>query len=645
LLVVQCEYDEFGLFSPATTLQRRRKEKHLQVVNNNWYYFCHHTTMTSDFNEVSFVEDEEEEQESFSYPTYLDLSMISNPKHANSHNFSPKSEGDLNLSYTLNTLHISSHSRSLMSTPRRDLNHSDSSHNEHSLSSERRKHAKRVNKTNEFIESIMARPLWKDELTHEMKQNIILKRELERQYETKTYVKDRFTGNFRESTEISEERKGLAMKYTEISKRIVSPRTLKKDDSKEFAYFRRFQYHDSVVKDRNYVLALKERQRARKQQAQVNLQQLEEELKRRHEKELERKKKQQERKKRAEVQRHIQVLTNTTASTPRSESSQNKSMSPAQQTTPVKIFYPKPKVAKVNPRIEAEIDRLRNRADLLEKRERLLNPSKLALQAGFKDYKAPKVRFLREQPKIEGPKKKVKYVPTLKQKKISDKPVKEIPVPKVEEPIIEEAPEIVVEEIIEEVEEGIEEPLIVDVIIEEEEEPVAEIYVESAKRKHIMAEIVATERTYVTLLREIFHYYAEPIQKQALLPHDLYQLVFNNLTVILLLNEQFLEELEKTHEQYLKETESGVPCGLIGELFKTRAPTFKLYTSYINNYEQSLQIISEQTEKNKTFRVFRKSVSHKLIEARHNNTDLSSYMILPVQRIPVSTLFYCGTII
>lgn len=480
-----------------------------------------------------------------------------------------------------------------------------SSYSELSPSSRRKRSRQmRVNKTNEFTDSFMARPLWKDELTHETRQLLLRKRELESQYGAKKYIVDR-TGAIRDTKLLSDERKAFLEKYTELSKMIVSPKVEKKKEDKDsYAFFRRLKYHDDIVKDRNEAIVAKEKERAKKIQEELKIREQEEELRKRQEREEARRRLLEEKRKREQQKKHLHVLNNTVGDI----QSPSTSIKRAHDS---KIHYPRPKSMKQNPLQEAEQHRLEQKRALLEKRQKLLAPSEKAKK---EKYQAPKVLFLRESPRLEPPKPRVKYVaPPLKrkQKKQATKEKSMEPEMTQVEPIEEEQPETV-----------------------EDEPDTVQPYHESEKRMHIMEEILSTERTYVTQLREIFSIYAEPIEKNELLCSDLHRLVFNDLSVILLLNQEFLNELEATYQQYLVDVENGVASSLIGHLFKRRSPTFKLYTNYINNYEQSLHVIEEQTERNKAFRSFRNSVSQHLIQTNSRNTDLSSFMILPVQRIP-----------
>lgn len=72
----------------------------------------------------------------------------------------------------------------------------------------------------------------------------------------------------------------------------------------------------------------------------------------------------------------------------------------------------------------------------------------------------------------------------------------------------------------------------------------------------------------------------------------------------------------------------------IGPLFSLRAHTFKLYTTYINNYPVAAQLLSSQKKVNKNLQLFLTHCKEKLVQEKCRTADLDGFLIMPVQRLP-----------
>lgn len=71
---------------------------------------------------------------------------------------------------------------------------------------------------------------------------------------------------------------------------------------------------------------------------------------------------------------------------------------------------------------------------------------------------------------------------------------------------------------------------------------------------------------------------------------------------------------------------------LHAQVFLKYADFFKMYTEYLNGYEECLSVTSEVSRKDGRFRQFTDTVSQKLTE--NKGLNLNSYLIMPVQRVP-----------
>lgn len=106
--------------------------------------------------------------------------------------------------------------------------------------------------------------------------------------------------------------------------------------------------------------------------------------------------------------------------------------------------------------------------------------------------------------------------------------------------------------------------------------------------------------------------------------------LFGEIEVILGVNERFLSHLDKivqtstNHEREEK----------LSDLMLQYAQTFKLYTGYITGYNIMIENVVNETQKNQKFAQFLDEVKAKLKSEERRMVTLSSYQILPIQRIP-----------
>jgi len=136
-------------------------------------------------------------------------------------------------------------------------------------------------------------------------------------------------------------------------------------------------------------------------------------------------------------------------------------------------------------------------------------------------------------------------------------------------------------------------------------------------RKNIVKEIVATENTYVQALEMLVAFFSRPAQN-FLSPDDA-TTVFSNVEMILPCQAKFLEDLRTAQE-----------TSRIGQVFVDFAPYFKMYNTYVANFEDSMAMIQKLKKKSEPFQ--------ELLQAAASPTGcgktLEDLLITPVQRIP-----------
>eukprot|EP00727_Mastigamoeba_balamuthi_P013980 m51a1_g9204 putative domain containing protein (531) ;mRNA; f:850-3162 len=140
------------------------------------------------------------------------------------------------------------------------------------------------------------------------------------------------------------------------------------------------------------------------------------------------------------------------------------------------------------------------------------------------------------------------------------------------------------------------------------------------KRAKVIAEISSTEKTYVDKLNVIIQVFLEPLRKATVASAADVKTVFGDIEVIRNYNALMLESLQEARD-----------AKAIADLFSNQlAHYLKTYSSYINNYETSLQKV-QTLKANSDFAKFLKKAE---ADSRCTGLNLESLLIMPVQRIP-----------
>ena len=91
-------------------------------------------------------------------------------------------------------------------------------------------------------------------------------------------------------------------------------------------------------------------------------------------------------------------------------------------------------------------------------------------------------------------------------------------------------------------------------------------------------------------------------------------------------------KVKKPSHKVNKDASAKKGSNTIGEAFKKVTPFLKIYTSYITNYSQATKTLKECRTANPELDKFLKKSKETIKECR--GLDLSSFLILPIQRIP-----------
>jgi hypothetical protein len=150
----------------------------------------------------------------------------------------------------------------------------------------------------------------------------------------------------------------------------------------------------------------------------------------------------------------------------------------------------------------------------------------------------------------------------------------------------------------------------------------------SERRCLIFNEILETERSYVKTMNILMEKYVVP-SKNYINTSTLFS-IFGEVEMIIGVNKKFLDQLEILNEiedQDSRENELGI-------LLKNYFIAFKLYCSFISNYNQSQNTLRNSILKNLKFHNFLQSVREELVAKRYRMQTLNSYLISPIQRLP-----------
>lgn len=139
---------------------------------------------------------------------------------------------------------------------------------------------------------------------------------------------------------------------------------------------------------------------------------------------------------------------------------------------------------------------------------------------------------------------------------------------------------------------------------------------QARKRRKVINEIFATERTYQDHLHAITSQFLAPLQVACILPQNALNTIFSNVEAIQAVNRELLSHMET--------------LGL-GDAFLAMAPFIKLYSTYANNFAKAQADLQEWEKKSVEFATFKKTQE---MRAECKGLNLAALLITPVQRVP-----------
>ncbi|KAL9651606.1 hypothetical protein ABK040_001551 [Willaertia magna] len=145
----------------------------------------------------------------------------------------------------------------------------------------------------------------------------------------------------------------------------------------------------------------------------------------------------------------------------------------------------------------------------------------------------------------------------------------------------------------------------------------------------ILEEFLKTEENYVEGLQDLQNYYIQPIKESNVISIEKFQSIFNEIEIIIGVNQNFLLELQNIYKDF--------NLLQFANLLLHFGHSFKLYTAYIGNYETLLQTLQEEKLNNTNFKSLIQNLEENLRNEKVNDRrdlSLAGFLILPLQRIP-----------
>ncbi|XP_062392386.1 rho guanine nucleotide exchange factor TIAM1 [Sardina pilchardus] len=157
---------------------------------------------------------------------------------------------------------------------------------------------------------------------------------------------------------------------------------------------------------------------------------------------------------------------------------------------------------------------------------------------------------------------------------------------------------------------------------------------DAVKLRHVICELVETERTYVKDLKWLIEKYLTPLQKESFLTQDELDVLFGNVVEMLEFQVEFLKTLEDGTrlvpdlEKLEKVDQFKKVLFSLGGSFLYYADRFKIYSAFCASHTKVPKVIA----KAKTDPDFKAFLDERNPRQQHSFT-LESYLIKPIQRV------------
>ena len=157
----------------------------------------------------------------------------------------------------------------------------------------------------------------------------------------------------------------------------------------------------------------------------------------------------------------------------------------------------------------------------------------------------------------------------------------------------------------------------------------------------IASEMLSTEESYVNELHIIEEMFHTRVESENLLKEEVLNSMFANIRSMYRFHKQDLlpslqDRMKKWKEQKEKfsrehSLDNEWPDQKIGDIFVKQAPFLKMFSDYIENFDNAMNTIDKHKKKNKKFAAIMQEIQ---LLPELNRLSLQHHMLSPVQRIP-----------
>ena len=157
----------------------------------------------------------------------------------------------------------------------------------------------------------------------------------------------------------------------------------------------------------------------------------------------------------------------------------------------------------------------------------------------------------------------------------------------------------------------------------------------------VASEMLSTEESYVNELKIIQETFRVRIENEGLFSADVIKAMFSNIGIMYRFHQKFLlpslqdrmKAWEEKKDQFSPDSrvDDEWPDQKIGDIFVKHAPHLKMYSDYIENFDNAMNTIDKQRKKNKKFAAIMDEIQ---ATPELHRLSLQHHMLSPVQRIP-----------
>ena len=150
-------------------------------------------------------------------------------------------------------------------------------------------------------------------------------------------------------------------------------------------------------------------------------------------------------------------------------------------------------------------------------------------------------------------------------------------------------------------------------------------------RKYVIEELIKSEHDYKASLELIIKEALDYCLDNNILTLTESEIIFSNIRAIAALSSELNEDLKNCYEKFDNKTSE------IAKVFHRNLDNFQVYFTYCRNYKEMQVVMAKFIKKNHPFNQFLETVER---TPKFGNSDLFSFLIKPIQRLPKYVLLF-----